>query len=196
MFHTASWITETNGTWGALTSFPGSSFTVNGSPFYFYAVSCSAAGDCAAVGTDNSDGQPIYDIETNGTWGPPTDISGSPGGSGSFSGVSCTSTTNCTAVGTGGNSQPMSDTETNGVWGPPTDDLGVTGGSGSFTAVSCTSGSNCAAVGTDAMGYPIYAVSSPTPTAPALVDVAGIGTKHGWHGRFADRHQLYRGHGG
>ena len=173
-YHTASWMTETNGTWGALTPFPGSSFTVLGIPFYFYAVSCSAAGDCVAVGADNSTRQPIYDIETNGTWGPPADISGSPGGSGSFSGVSCTTTSTCTGVGTDGNSQPMYDTESNGVWAPPTDDLGVTGGSGSFIAVSCSQASACTAVGRDAEGFPIYAASSPTPTTPAptVVNIA------------------------
>jgi hypothetical protein len=52
-------------------------------------VSCPSATNCTAVGRDG------YANETDGTWGPVTEISGFAGGSG----VSCTDAKDCTAVG-------------------------------------------------------------------------------------------------
>ncbi len=171
-FYNPAWIVETNGVWGPLTPFPGTSSTVFGAVTP-YGISCTDATHCTAVGQDNNGGEyvPEYAIETNDGWGSFTDILNPPGGSGYFNGVSCTTTSNCTAVGTDGNSQPMFDTETNGVWGPPTDVLGAAGGSGYFKAISCSGASACTAVGEDGNGDPIYAVSSPTP-APTVVNIA------------------------
>ena len=106
--------TETNGTWGAAQE-----IAVPGGLGSFTAVSCTSALDCTAVGaTRTALGfplQPILAIETNGVWGKATEVA-SPQDGGSFSGVSCTSARDCTAVGTDGKGFPIYPTETNGVW--------------------------------------------------------------------------------
>ncbi len=50
-------------------------------------------------------------------WGPPTQLSGTPGGGGYLEGVSCTSATDCTAVGFDRNGEPIYATESGGTWG-------------------------------------------------------------------------------
>ena len=80
-------------TWGT----PGEVSGPGGSGL-FQGVSCTDASDCTAVGYDNNR-QPIYATETGGTWGTPTEVTGSDGGGGYFFGVSCTDATDCTAAG-------------------------------------------------------------------------------------------------
>jgi hypothetical protein len=106
--------TETHGAWATAKAIavPGGIGTLN-------AVSCASALDCTAVGASrtakSANVQPIYVTETNGVWGKVKEIA-SPLGGGSFSGVSCTSATHCTAVGTDGQGFPIYPTELAGVW--------------------------------------------------------------------------------
>jgi hypothetical protein len=115
--------------------------------FELYGVSCTDAADCTAVGGDYEGcdlcNAAVYQTETAGTWGEPTESkAGQPA---YFSGVSCTSTTDCTAVGEDFVSDygPFYQTETAGTWGTPTQ----LSGTGEFSGVSCTSATDCTAVG-------------------------------------------------
>jgi hypothetical protein len=118
---------------------------VSGSPggnAYFNGVSCTDAADCTAIGYDHYD-QPVYAIESAGSWGRPTEDAGSQGMGGMFSGVSCVDASDCTAVGVDGNlhngdSEPIVATESAGTWGSVTEIPGSGGGYGLFTSVDCT----------------------------------------------------------
>ena len=48
----------------------------------FAGVSCTDATDCTAVGYDDHD-EPFYAVETEGVWGPATEVT-APGGGGYF----------------------------------------------------------------------------------------------------------------
>jgi hypothetical protein len=143
---------ESGGTWGPATFLDAEKFVG-----YFNGVSCTSATDCTAVGDDESyDGtygfyspnQPIYATETAGTWGTPTEIA-APGGSiGSFSAISCNSSSECTAVGVAGGptDDPIYAAESAGTWGAATE-VHAPGSFGSLSGVSCTSATDCTAVG-------------------------------------------------
>ena len=105
-------------------------------------MSCVSVGAWTAVGAD-SNGQPIYATETGGVWGTATELTAS--GSGSFTGVSCTDPTDCSAIGTG-NGDALTSTESAGVWSAPTT---ITSNSGTIvvTGLSCTGAGDCTAVG-------------------------------------------------
>ena len=138
------YVTETSGTWGPITDIP----IVNGGGFAgFNSVSCSDATDCTAVGGAVNGGPdanlPYYATETDGTWGPITDIPGAVGGQ-VATGVSCSDATDCTAVGdapTGGT--PFYATETDGTWASASSVPGLT----SLDAANCLNTTNCTAVG-------------------------------------------------
>jgi hypothetical protein len=148
--------TETDGTWSAIQTFSGSMSEGN-----LNAVSCSDAADCAAAGNLSiGNTVPGWVTETAGSWGTPTEIAGTPSGFGSFSGLSCSSATSCTAVGRDNDQQPVQATENGGVWGVATEVSGSPGGSGSFSSVSCTAATTCTVVGSDGSGEPIYEVDS------------------------------------
>jgi hypothetical protein len=85
-----------------------------------------------------------------------------PGGYGTLYGVSCTSPTDCTAVGDDGNGKPAYVTESAGSWGPVTE----IGGFGVLFGVSCTAAMDCTAVGYDTLG-PIYATEAAGTWGPA-----------------------------
>jgi trimeric autotransporter adhesin len=162
----------TSGTWGSPTEVLGS----GGGGGYFNGVSCTAAGDCTAVGQD-ANSQPVYATESAGTWGSPTEIAGSGFGS-YFNGVSCTAEGDCTAVGQDANGQPIYATESAGTWGSPTEIAGS--GLGSyFTGVSCTAAGDCTAVGEDQNLQPIYATES-AGTWGSAIEVPGSGGGDGY----------------
>jgi hypothetical protein len=148
--------TETDGTWSAIQT-----FSANTSEGNLTAVSCGDASDCTAAGNLSiGDTVPGWVTETGGTWGTPTEIADTPSGFGTFSGLSCSSATNCIAVGRDNHQEPVEATETGGVWGAATEVLGSPGGSGSFSSVSCPAAAACTAVGSDGSGEPIYEVDS------------------------------------
>ena len=83
----------------------------------FYGVSCTAAGDCTAVGADGRD-QPIYATEAAGTWGKATAVN-TPVAGGEFRAVSCTAPGDCTAVGYDSRNEPIYATEAGAPGGAP-----------------------------------------------------------------------------
>jgi hypothetical protein len=159
--------TEADGTWTAR-ALPGviGSDTVTGS--VIRAVSCPAAGDCAAVGEYDAAGTAhAFTLdEAGGTWGAPRPVTGlaglAPGGSESSSlmSVSCAGPGDCTAGGdyldTVGAGYPFLASESGGTWGgakpvPGFSSLPTTvaGGNpaGSVTMVSCPDATGCTAAG-------------------------------------------------
>ncbi len=109
-------------------------------------LSCTGPGDCTAVGANGPYGEPVYETDTNGTWGPGTVIPVSePEGVGSSLGfVSCTDSLDCTAVGSDPSGQ-IAITESDGTWGPLT--VIVPTGEGGLSGMSCTGAGDCTAVG-------------------------------------------------
>ena len=136
-------------------------------------VSCTSPGDCTAVGWasnqpgaggngPNGDSAPMYVTESNGTWGTPTVLSGYPIGQNYLFGVSCTSATDCTAVGDQTGGPIYYATESGGTWGPVQEISGLLPGFGGIlTSVSCTSATDCTAVGFDGQfSAPMYVTES------------------------------------
>jgi Fibronectin type III domain len=150
----ASYLVETSGGWQAAIDQPS---------VYLTAVSCTAPTYCTEVGQGPSldppgIGNPMYATESAGTWSAATELP-SPGGGGSFAGISCTGAMNCTAVGYDTSGNPMYATESAGTWGAVTE-LSAPAGGGGFGGVSCTDAKDCTAVGGDGAGQAIYATES------------------------------------
>lgn len=148
--------TETNGVWA--TSAP--SITGSGSDAiagYFAGVSCPSAGNCTAVGGEENqtvlENQPIVGVESNGIWTSTTELTSNQDESWDLSGVSCSSASTCTAIGSiRGSYQSLYVVENNGTWGPltPVSDDSV------LTGVSCPSAGNCTLVGYNEAGDGVY----------------------------------------
>ena len=152
--------TETDGVWGRAVTVaaPG------GNPGVFTSVSCYAVGSCTAVGYtysggydlhggEPSIGYPLYEVETNGTWGPVRELTKVTGQAtttvGGLFSVSCGSDASCVAVGAGQfGLAALVATESNGVFAPATF-VGTPTGSGYFDSVSCSTATDCTAVGGD-----------------------------------------------
>jgi Divergent InlB B-repeat domain len=138
--------TETNGIWSTIAEIPGA-----GGLGSFNGVSCTGPGDCTAVGESGQFGAeqelPLYVSETNGVWGPITEVALPPHVSSVLHGVSCTGPGDCTAVGEGfreehgvaAGSGPVESTTEQHV-------LNVSdGGTGTGTVSSSLGGVNCGA---------------------------------------------------
>jgi hypothetical protein len=154
-------LSETSGTWAAAVEAVLPADAATQPNVRLESVSCTAAGNCAAVGryTDSSNHQQALLLsETSGTWGTgvkadlPAGAATSPAAD--LASVSCTSTGNCSAVGTysdsTGNIQAVLLTETSGTWatGVKADLPGAASDPNvSLSKVSCVSPGNCAAVG-------------------------------------------------
>jgi hypothetical protein len=139
--------TLSNGTWTKMSS----PDVANSSANYLYSVSCPAVGTCVAVGTSSSDGGPdsnqtLVETLTDGMWSitPSFDPAGDDD---VLNGVSCTSATNCVAVGSSGyaDTQTLIESNTGGSWSATATGSGATG---ILSAVSCDSATSCTAVGT------------------------------------------------
>ena len=129
-------------------------------------MSCASATDCTAVG---GNGQPFYATETGGTWGTPTEVPATGGGS--FIGVSCTTAADCAAVGSTSSPAvplvPLYAVESGGSWGPATE---ATPPYGVMESVSCTGAAYCTAVALD-HGQLLYA-NSVNEQAPTITSLA------------------------
>lgn len=129
----------------------------------FRAVSCTSSGNCAAVGlyvVTSSVNELMVATETNGSWGPATELA-VPAGRSAYSvgNLSCPSTGNCAAVGTlqsaadgGIQKTPFVLDEVNGSWQPVDGSITLPSDAGpsplaGLDSVSCTSAGNCVAVG-------------------------------------------------
>jgi hypothetical protein len=138
------YVTETNGTWGAVTEL------TTGGGGAFTGVSCSEPTNCSAVGTNGAQ-QAIFSTEAAGVWSTPAAAT-SDTGTIAVKGLSCVSAGNCTAVGysdgQGGQGPGIYITQTNGSWGAPTT-LSVPGSPdfGAFYGISCTDATDCTVVG-------------------------------------------------
>lgn len=133
------------------------------------AVSCSAPGDCTAVGAFGNEEsglftdpriEPIYVTETAGRWGVVHEIH-DPADSGTFTSVSCVDSEDCTAVGydydgdytTYGSPDygfPIRAAEVSGKWGAVKQVKDAKGAT--FNSVSCTVATDCTAVGDGPVG--------------------------------------------
>jgi hypothetical protein len=152
---------------GAWTATRGDLSALPSGYLYIPSIACPAAGDCVAVGSDtyasgNLD-DAVIEAQAGGQWLPteaadlPADAVTTGTDAGGFlTGVACTSSGNCTAVGSyasGSNTdkQPLVITEVNGTWergtdpGLPSD--ATTSPGAQIYAVSCASAGDCAAVG-------------------------------------------------
>ena len=123
-------------------------------------VSCTAPGDCSAVGQfiqdSTYDAQGLLVNEDSGHWSPGVQATlPNPlvtGQSVSLSSVSCSSPGNCSAVGTyydtNYNQQGLLLTETDGQWGPGVEAQLPAGDDGlALNSVSCAGPGDCSAVG-------------------------------------------------
>ena len=129
---------------------------------YLKAISCTAPGDCTAVGTyvdPNNKNQFLGTTSTRGLWSPVAlspsrDSLGNPIGESFFSAVSCTSPGNCMAGGrveNGSQGDAATITQAGGVWGPVVRarfGSNVTPTPSTFGAISCGGPNSCTAAGT------------------------------------------------
>ena len=83
--------------------------------------------------------------------------------------MSCTGTTDCTAVGYDYDGEPFYATETGGVWGTAAD-ISTPGGGGYFSGVSCTDATDCTAVGDDFDNQPLDATETGGVWGPGVDD--------------------------
>jgi hypothetical protein len=167
-------VTEHNGSWGSVRTFPRITARSPDRQAYFGEVWCGSVSDCVAYGAYSV--SPNQDVgffinEKNGIWGPPAtpgaDIRaperGKITGSGHIAGSSddylwCVSPGNCTAGGNSNSSpdpesfQPAVITETNGKWGkaqalPGVSELSANSGMAALGGIACLSAGDCTAVG-------------------------------------------------
>jgi hypothetical protein len=166
--------TATSRTWAQATEVTApSDFGTNGVAI-LRGISCSSAGNCAAVGdyAINNFGATTHAMvttETSGNWAQATKLtlpSNANTTSGTLRGVSCWSPGNCTAVGYYADSsnvgRVMAATETSGIWAPATEvmlpsDANTTNPTNpieTLAGISCSSAGNCTASGqyTDSSG--------------------------------------------
>jgi hypothetical protein len=121
-------------------------------------VSCASVSHCVAVGGNCFKGsysciylgEVFYSTDGGSTWSSGTLPDTFPNAVGYFDSVSCASTSDCVAVGYGGNGSPPALYSTDGgsswSWGTLPNGVGV-------DAVSCASVSDCVAVGTSTAVY-------------------------------------------
>ncbi len=168
-------VNETNGTWGKAVAVPGVAKLNVGGNSNVESVSCTSAGDCAAVGNyadspGSGEDQSFVVAEADGTWGTAQTVPGlatlSGDGISYLQSVSCGAAGNCGAIGTEWNGTTNYDeafvvNETSGTWGqaqlvPGLTALGKsvvswTGPEDCYTgtcvSISCPSAGNCGATG-------------------------------------------------
>jgi len=180
---------QANGTWGSAQQVPGLAALDTGRFAGIYAVSCGAAGSCAAGGyfhQSSSTGpfQAFVVSEKKGTWGSAQQVPGlaalNTGGGAAVLSVSCASAGNCSAGGvyrdSVGREQAFVVSEKKGTWGTARQVPGSAAlnqrGDAYVSSVSCAGGGNCAAGG-KAGGHP-YVVNQVTGTWGSAQVVPGI----------------------
>src|ERR1039458_4730248 len=94
-------------------------------------------------------------------WGPVTELpSNGESGWGTFNGVSCADSLDCTAVGLDHYANPIYATESNGSWSAVNSIPDTIGSATYFEAIDCPDASDCVAVGYDEYSGPVYAVKT------------------------------------
>ena len=168
-------------------------------PVSVTAISCPAAGDCVAAGTESAGAQGAqqgYVIEeSGGKWHKPRPIPGlaalNSGGQAKIDSISCSAPGNCSAGGYYATSlagappgltqaQPFVVTETAGVWGsaqevPGSAAANENGGIAQVMSVSCAAPGDCAAVGdiTHHTTAPMFVVDEKSGVWGTLRPVSG-----------------------
>jgi hypothetical protein len=133
-------------------------------------VACPSPTLCVAVGTDGHFNHPLVLVGNPATWtaaqAKQLNLGASVGGGGSLDGgVSCTSSTNCVAVGVDAKGEPLVLRGNPVTWNAAQASQ-VTlaksfGGRGQLTALTCTSATSCVAGGMDAHRDPLSIVGNP-----------------------------------
>ncbi|MGA2970811.1 MAG: hypothetical protein ABSE75_13535 [Acidimicrobiales bacterium] len=169
-------VSETGGTWGTPSLFPGLATLNVGLIGVPSAISCTATGDCSTGGTYTDalgNAQAFVADETKGTWGNAEEVPGTATlnvGAALVNSISCTSPGNCGASGGYSTASLPEDfvvNETNGSWGNAEEVPGfatlAVGGSAAITnPISCSSAGNCSSGGgyIDSLGaYQAYVVT-------------------------------------
>ena len=135
-------------TWSTASSLsPGSTYNA------LQSVSCTSATDCTAVGGyrsgDSLPDQTLVESWNGSTWKVVPSPNPLPSGGGEFTGVSCTSSTNCVAVGGGSDGTYRSTTVTE-MWDGASWRIVPSASPGVFSilyGVSCANATSCVAVG-------------------------------------------------
>ena len=146
------------------------------------AISCTSATFCVGVG-DDKNGQPITlsGNPTSWTATQAKEISlGGLGPSGRLNAVSCTSSTNCVAVGIDGNRLPLVLAGNPATWASINfSEVAIAPNQygGKLTGISCTSLTNCVAVGYDFAGQPIVATGNPSGLVETELALGTFGTQ-------------------
>jgi len=154
--------TETTGSWRQATEVTAPSNAGTDPNAVLKGISCTSAGNCAAIGTyedSSGNGQAMEATESRGTWKQATEVT-APSDAGTnpealLYSISCTSAGNCVGVGSyldsSSHLQAMEATDTRGTWEQATE---VTAPSDAGTnpeavlkGISCTWARNCTAVG-------------------------------------------------
>lgn len=154
---------ETSGTWAQATVVTAPTTAGANPTATLLGISCSSAGNCTAAGTymDATAGQQdMVATETSGAWAQATKITlpadAIAGSTATLGGISCTSTGNCTIVGSytdsSSHGQAMVAKETSGTWGQATKITApgnaATNPGANLAGISCYSAGNCTAPGT------------------------------------------------
>lgn len=173
-------------TWGTSTARQvslGSSFGGSGG---LVSIACSSATLCVAVGYDYS--QHIVVLRGNpATWGAAQArkvVLGSAfGNAGSLASVTCTSSTECVAVGYDGHNQPLILRGNPATWGAA-QATAITLGSGfgdggALSSVTCTSSTQCVATGHDAASQPVVVRGNPATWGVAQATQITLGSGFG-----------------
>ena len=157
------------GTWGTAVEVPGTAVLNAGGDAVVNAVSCTSAGNCAAVGSYADSGglgsdQPFAVSQVKGTWGTARQVpvTGLGTGSHGYLGLlSCSSAGNCTAAGqyfANATNGAFVVSQVKGRWGTSA----ALAGAIDIYALSCVPAGQCAAAGDyllPDLGYEGYAVS-------------------------------------
>ncbi len=159
----------------------------------FTGIDCVSSTSCIAIGEDGF--QDSYTVGSysggNWTWSTEVDIASDPSGYGAsgygaITGISCTSTIMCIAVGSDGNQQGISAVGTysggNWTWSTEAPILSDSSGTGILNSINCLSSGLCVAVGTDANSQSVITLGTTsgstitwTPESVVTPDSTGFG---------------------
>ena len=183
-------VSETGGTWGTPSLFPGLATLNVGLIGVPNAISCTATGDCSTGGSYTDalgNAQAFVADETKGTWGNAEEVPGTSTlnvGAALVNSISCTSPGNCGASGGYSTTSLPEDfvvNETNGTWGnaeevPGFATLAIGGSAAIINPISCSSAGNCSSGGgyIDSLGaYQAYVVTEKDGTWGDAIEAPG-----------------------
>ena len=159
-------VTQANGTWGRAEEVPGTAALNTGGGAQVTSVSCTAPGNCSAVGSYSAAGNQVFVVtQTSGTWGTARKVLNA-GGLAAVSSVSCAAPGDCSAGGyyNAAGNQVFVVTQTSGTWGTAQEVPGTaslnTGGDAQVISVSCAAAGECSAGGYyNGGGYQAFVVT-------------------------------------